>query len=109
MSLQPIDLQTLFTRLQEVGREQGGAKELPLHAQSVQAEEMVKKANQESHSVKQTSKAGEGPEKIKDEKSNQQQKEEREKKKEHEKGKQDSAAVMIVKDSDLGNNIDILG
>lgn len=109
MSLQPIDLQTLFTRLQDVGKEQGGAKEIPLHNQSVQAEEMVKKANQESHSVKQTSNLGEGPEKIKDnDKKKKNQEESGEKKQDDKKNTHDTKKI-IVKDANLGNNIDILG
>ena len=51
MSLKPIDLQNLFVRLNQIGREQAAREEAPIHAQQVAAEEIAQKTRQSGEKV----------------------------------------------------------
>ncbi|MEW5814188.1 MAG: hypothetical protein AB1798_02170 [Spirochaetota bacterium] len=109
MPIQPIDLQTLFGRLEQVGKEQAEQKEIPAHHQSLQAGEFVKEAFQENRSVTHTKQVAEGPNKIKEE--GKEKKERGSKEREREKSKEEEAQDKkeVFKDPALGQHIDISG
>ncbi|ADN01883.1 hypothetical protein [Spirochaeta thermophila] len=110
MALHPIDLQTMFTRLHEVGREQGGVREIPVHHQTVQGEELVKRAQQESRSVNETRQVGEGVEKVKEEKGREQGQGKGRSKEEREASRRaTSSSPEVVEDPDIGRHVDLLG
>lgn len=54
MPIEPIDLQVLFSRMLDVGREQAVMNELVSVAQSAQASELVRQAEAQSSSVNET-------------------------------------------------------
>ncbi len=68
MPLLPIDLQTMFSQLSQIGREQAVQKEVPPQYQAVQAEQLVRRAEQEDKTVTQSREPGEkeGAEKVGD-------------------------------------------
>ncbi|MGI9256837.1 MAG: hypothetical protein ACR2PY_07880 [Salinispira sp.] len=112
MSLKPIDLQNLFVRLNQVGREQAAREEAPLHAQQVAAEEIAQKTRQSGEKVNAAAEPGPGPEKVHDdeeESRNYQEAEQHGKdpKAEPEEGQEKQNDPF--KDPDLGNTIDING
>lgn len=66
MPLLPIDLQTLFTQANQVGREQAVQKEtIPQH-QALQGTQMLQKNLQKDSSVTQAQNADEGAEAVRD-------------------------------------------
>ena len=110
MAIQPIDLQTLFTQLDKVGKLQSNLKEGAQLQQALQSATHLKKAEERIRSVNETHDAGEGAEKIKD----------KDRRKgsaggEERKRSADSEAepspdtAEIVRDPDLGKNIDVSG
>jgi hypothetical protein len=106
MPLLPIDLQTLFAQMNQVGREQAVQKNVAPQYQFVHGDEIAKKTEHDDNAVNETRQLGEGLEKIKDEKKGrgkeQQTAQERkdaeaESKKEH------------FEDPDLGHHVNIMG
>ena len=106
MPLLPIDLQTLFTQANQVGREQAVQKDaLPL-AQSLQGAQMAQKTEQRDNAVNETQDQQEGPEQVKDR--NRRGAERRRRKA----AKKDALAgppaqKSVVRDPALGRNVDI--
>jgi hypothetical protein len=62
--LLPIDLQTMFSQMSQIGREQAAAKEAPPQLQAMQAEQIVRKSEHDDKAVNQAREPGEGPEKV---------------------------------------------
>ena len=67
MPLLPIDLQTMFSQMSQIGREQAVQKEVPPQLQAAQAEQIVRKSEHDDKSVNQAREPGEGPEKVREE------------------------------------------
>jgi hypothetical protein len=67
MPLLPIDLQTMFSQMSQIGREQAVQKEVPPLHQAVQAEQIVRKSEHDDKSVNQAREPGQGPEKVREE------------------------------------------
>jgi hypothetical protein len=66
MALQPIDLQTLFTQVEKVGKEQANQKQGLQLQQSIQGAHMQQKAEERVQSVNESQDTGRGTERIKD-------------------------------------------
>ena len=106
MSVQPIDLQVLFARLNLIGREQTAQKNMILQAQAVAASEIAERSEAEDRRVSELRAEEDGPEKVADESESQQSPQEQGG--DHEPA-QESANQEILRDPDLGQNIDISG
>ena len=106
MPIQPIDLQTLFARLNQIGKDQATLKEISPQQQALQASEIAKKSDQQDHSVNEAKEVGEGVEKIHEEEKGGTQQEQQESEKKPPQEKQDKE---IVRDPNLGHHIDISG
>jgi hypothetical protein len=65
MPLLPIDLQTLFTQVSHVGKEQAAQKDAAPHAQSLQGTQLVQKTEQRDTAVNETQPQEQGPERMK--------------------------------------------
>jgi len=106
MAITPIDLQTLFTQLDKVGKTQASQKEGLAIQQSIQGVELQKKTNEQIQQINEAQNTGEGAEKINDhgggygqnKKNNGKKKEQKEEEKE---------TVSVFNDPSLGKNIDI--
>jgi hypothetical protein len=59
MPIEPIDLQVLFSRTLDVGKDQAAQNDLPNVAQSLQAGELVKETESRSNSVNETEESDE--------------------------------------------------
>jgi hypothetical protein len=66
MPLLPIDLQTMFSQMTQIGREQAVQKEVPPQYQAVQADQIVKKTEHDDKAVNQSREPGDGPEKVRE-------------------------------------------
>jgi hypothetical protein len=106
MAITPIDLQTLFTQLDKVGKTQASQREGLALQQSMQGVQLQKKTNEQIQQVNEAQNTGEGAEKINDHSggSGQNQKNSGKKKEQEEEKKN---IVSVLNDPSLGKNIDI--
>jgi hypothetical protein len=109
MSLKPLDLQTLFVRLNEVSKQQAARQEAVMHAQQVAGQEIEQQTKMADKRVARTEETSDGPEKLHDDQTRQgasgeggSSAEDRESEDEQEKKRDDP-----FRDPDLGNRIDI--
>lgn len=108
MSIKPIDLQTLFVKLDDVSREQSVAKEQTLLQQAQAARNQVLKGIQEDHKVIDVPEDRES-EAIKDEHPGQQWDERKRKDGNNSRENGDEKQREILNDPDVGQNVDISG
>jgi hypothetical protein len=111
MAIQPIDLQTLFTQMDKVGKAQSDQKEGLHLQQSLQGMANQKKIEEKIQSVNEAQDSGEGAERIKDKPR---------RKRQHSNRPEDRTSAddgddggndrpEIIQDPDLGRNIDVSG
>ncbi|HEC61807.1 MAG TPA: hypothetical protein ENI27_06075 [bacterium] len=106
MPLLPIDLQTMFAQMNQVGKAQAVQKDSSPHAQLVQGAEMAQKAKAGDGVVPEAHDVGDGLEKVKEEKQRTKNETSREKK---EKEKSAEEKKQVFEDPDLGLHINIIG
>ena len=109
MPIQPIDLQTLFVKMNQVGREQAAIKNSAVLQQEIQGSEIVKKNQHDDKSVHQAETPESGSEKVKEENKQKGGRQQKKKMKEKDEEKGISEEKEILSDPDLGNKIDISG
>jgi hypothetical protein len=115
MAIQPIDLQTLFTQLDKVGKNQVSQKEGLHIQQALQNIQIQKKTDEQILSVNETQDTGEGSQRVKDRGPRKKGEEPGEREEggagEGESGENDGTEhkVYIIRDPALGKNIDVSG
>jgi len=67
MSIQPLDLQTLFTQMSHVGKEHAHSREAVVHGQDLQAQKILEETQRQDHSIVQADKTEQEDQKIRDE------------------------------------------
>lgn len=110
MPLLPIDLQTMFSHMNQIGKEQALQKDVSPLQQSLQGAEIAKDSKDKDTTVNETNEVGEGLEKVKDEgqkkgKEQGTEQDKMEKDKEHVK----TGQKEVFKEPYLGHHIDIIG
>jgi hypothetical protein len=108
MPLLPIDLQTMFSHMNQVGKDQALQKDATPLDQSLQGMEIAKDAKEKDTTVNETDEVGDGLENIKDEEKKKRNAEENEKKK-RENEEQETEKKEVYKEPYLGHHIDITG
>jgi len=111
MAIQPIDLQTLFSQLDKVGKAQAEQKEGLQIQQALQGALDQQKTDERIRSVNETQQTGEGAERVKDRT--------RRREGEHkgsekrgdgrDEGAEEEADAEVIRDPNLGRNIDVSG
>ncbi|MDR1985854.1 MAG: hypothetical protein LBP88_02640 [Treponema sp.] len=112
MAIQPIDIQTLFTQVEKVGKIQASQKEGLAIQQALQGIQVQKKVEAQIQSVNEPQNMGEGSEGVRDRNPRKQPEEEGTGREEAGGNtEKDSIAdpVSIIRDPTLGKNIDING
>jgi len=112
MALQPIDLQTLFTQMDKVGKGQISQREGQQIQAAMQQIQIQRKQEENVQSVNETQEMGKEAEKIKDDKGHGSYAEQgRGKEQAEEEGDSAEEAVEpeLIRDPALGRNIDISG
>jgi hypothetical protein len=106
MAIAPIDLQAVFTQVDKVGKTQVAQKEGQALAQAMQGVQIQKKNEEQVKQVSEPPSSGDGAEKIKDQKKEQDSKQGQ---KGSGKGQKDDPkeSVSVLRDPNLGNRIDI--
>ncbi len=107
MSLQPIDLQTLFVRLAAVGKEQSALRDAVAQNQAVVGSEIAQKSQEDAHTVRQSDGVSEGPETVDDEGHSQEQGAAGGRKRESE--EESAPEDEVFRDPDLGRHVDLSG
>jgi hypothetical protein len=115
MAIQPIDLQTLFSQIDKVGKLQVSQKEGLALQQAIRSVEIQRRTDEHIQSVNEAQSAGEGAEQINDRNA-------RKRKPGKESGGEEgreaqasgdaeekAASAWVVKDPALGRNIDFSG
>jgi len=108
MGLKPIDLQTLFVKMGEVGKEQSLIKEQAALQQSQAARSQVTKEMAEDRRVTETPE-DEGTENIKDNESEEAGEGENQKRQSKRKSEENSNSLEVVTDPEVGRHIDLSG
>lgn len=110
MPIQPIDLQTLFAHINQVGKEQAALKEGQAAQQAAHANELIKEMKHQDESVNKSTKTDEDNQKIQDDQGNNNPGEfSGESGNEKEKSEEEKKKINVFTDPDLGKNIDISG
>ncbi|MCL2442114.1 MAG: hypothetical protein FWD13_01450 [Treponema sp.] len=105
MAIAPIDLQTLFTQVDKVGRAQAAQKEGQALQQAIQGVQLQRKTEEQINQVNEAQNSGDGAEKVNDnskrqnsgENKNQNKKEDKDEKKQ----------LSVLSNPALGKKIDI--
>ena len=105
MSIKPLDLQTMFVRLNEVSKEQSHTQQAAALQQNLEARKLVEKELQQNSSVNQLQEDKEAA-KV-DEQEEKKHKEE--KRQAGSKENKEEPRKEVVKDPEMGNHIDISG
>jgi hypothetical protein len=66
MAIQPIDLQTLFTQIDKIGKAQGAQREGLAVQQAIQGAQLQRKTEEHIQEVNEAQDTGEGAEKVND-------------------------------------------
>jgi hypothetical protein len=110
MAIQPIDLQVLFSRLNQLGKEQSDHKDGQIHTQIVRDAEIAKRTEEQDHSVRETRETeGGNTRQIKDENRRHGQGKNTGNGKKQEEKTEDAAEQEVVTENYLGKKIDITG
>ncbi len=108
MSIKPLDLQTLFLKMANVGKEQASIQKSVENQQAREANQLVKKENDRDHSVNKAEEDKDS-EKIKDKESNQPKKQRNSSENKKDEKSEDSEKVNYFTDPERGHKIDISG
>ena len=107
MAIQPIDLQTLFTQVDKVARQQSAQREGHAIQQALQGVQLQRRTEEQIQAVNETQNTGEdGAEKVKDRGAQAHEGGDGKKKELEEEG-QEEAQLEVFRDPLLGRNIDI--
>jgi hypothetical protein len=109
MPLLPIDLQTMFNQMSQVGRETAAQREVSSQYQLLQGADIVRRTEEDDHGVPQARELGEGLEKVREERqrrrSRKQSGDDRGQGSELDKKK----GGTQFEDPDLGHHVDLIG
>ena len=108
MGIKPIDLQTLFVKMGEVGKEQSHIKEQAALQQAQAARSQVTREMADDRKVTAAPEDSE-IEKIKDNESEETSEDEKRKRNDKEKDEDDDSKVEIVTDPEVGRHVDLSG
>lgn len=112
MSIQPIDLQTLFMKMNQVGKEKAQNAEHLVHQQIAQGEELEEKQRQAAKRVNESDGLQEGPEVIHDDDEKERKEPGKGNDQDDDQGKPQTSSgkkYEQLKDPHLGNKIDLSG
>jgi hypothetical protein len=105
MAISPIDLQTLFTQVDKIGKQETAQKEGAAIQQALRQAQIQRITEEKINAVNEAPDQGEGAEKVGDRNGGRRESDARKKAAEEEAG--DEADKDVIRDPDLGRNIDI--
>jgi hypothetical protein len=109
MAIQPIDLQTLFTQLEKVGKTQASQKDGALIQQAIQSTAIQRRTEEQIQSVNEAQDTGRGAEGINGRNARRRQGEEEEGNRGRDKEDDEEPEASVFRDPALGKYIDFTG
>jgi hypothetical protein len=110
MSIKPVDLQTLFMQMNQVGKEQALGKEAQVQGQDHEIAKMLQEEDQRDHSINKAEEAGDEANKVKGEKEHGgEYAETDEKGSKHKESTEHESEAEVLQDPNLGRHIDLSG
>jgi hypothetical protein len=114
MAIQPIDLQTLFTQIDKVGKSQASQREGQQIQQALQGQQIQRRTEEQIRSVNEAQNTGDGAERVKDRSSRGRSPEEGNRENEQDAGEEEEPFPgewngKIIRDPSLGRNVDFNG
>ena len=106
MAIQPIDLQTLFLRLNQIGQEQSAERNALLQGQAVAGSEIARRSELEKSFVRETHDVEDGPAQLHDDDEKAADENRSEAKRDDNKPDEEPE---VFRDPDLGRNVDVTG
>ena len=103
MAISPLDLQTLFSQVDKVAKQESAAREGAALSQSILQSKLQQQTDERLRSVNQTQDMGEGAEAIKDKKGGQDGRQKKSEENAEEKAQHEEA---VITDPNLGTNLD---
>ena len=107
MAIQPIDLQTLFTQVDKVGKTQIAQKDGLTIQQAIQGVQIQRKTDEQIQAVNETQNTGEGVESVNDRGEQEQAAQGEKKKQEQDEPQLEAEEKSVIRDPSLGSKIDI--
>ncbi|MCL2441106.1 MAG: hypothetical protein FWD14_05150 [Treponema sp.] len=107
MAIAPIDLQTIFSQVDKVGKTQAAQKEGQALQQAIQGAHIQKKTEEQIRQVNEAQNTGEGADKINDHSQRHNSGSGNEKKRKEEEEQEEEKKLGVLRDPYLGNKIDI--
>ena len=108
MPIQPIDLQNMFLRMNQIGKEQAEHRNIIAQQQAAEDSKFVRETEHKDHSVNESEELQDGPDKTDpDGKKKGSQEQHESKPPEHEEGEEKKKSFF--EDPDLGHHVDITG
>jgi hypothetical protein len=108
MSITPLDLQTMFVRLNEVGKEQNHLKDAVASQQAAGARQIKENEIRQDHSVNKAEEDREA-QKLKDEEKKEHHQENNPEKEQEKENEKSFNAKKVFHDPEMGSHIDISG
>ncbi|MDR0641097.1 MAG: hypothetical protein LBG07_01390 [Treponema sp.] len=109
MAIQPIDLQTLFTQVEKVGKTQASQKEGVMIQQAIHSVTVQRRTDENIQSVNETQDTGRGTEEINDRNTRRHQGGEDEGSRDRGEGEEEKPKASVFQDPALGKYIDFTG
>lgn len=106
MPIQPLDIQVMFSRLNQVGKEHADQAEMTHVEQSLQGSSIVRSTEQQARTVNESRDLGRGIEKSKEDGKR---KDEKKEKGRTQASGEEETDKEIITDPDLGKHIDLTG
>ena len=108
MAIQPIDLQTLFTQVDKVAKQQSAQREGLAMQQVIHGAQLQRKTEEQIQAVNEAQNTGEdGAEKIKDRGAQGQEGGNKKHEQDQDDSAEEEAQTPVIRDPRLGRNIDI--
>jgi type II secretory pathway pseudopilin PulG len=108
MAIAPVDLQTLFTQIDKVGKAQAAERDGQILHQAIQGAQLQKKTEQAINQVNEAQNTGDdGTEKVKDKQHGHDGRKQNGEKRENEEEETEEVKPSVLTDPSLGKTIDI--
>ena len=107
MAITPVDLQTIFSQVDKVGKAQAAQKEGQALHQAMQGVQIQKKTEEQIQQVNEAQNTGEGAEKVNDNSKRHNDGNPRKQREETRKEEDEKKNISVLSDPSLGKNIDI--
>jgi len=109
MPIQPIDLQNMFLRMNQIGKEQAEHRNIIAQQQAAQDSRFIRETEHKDHSVNESEDLQEGPDKTDPDGKKKGSQEQREYKKAEHDESEEEKKKNYFEDPDIGHHVDITG